>query len=93
MLCCRYKEVFELTNTDELIEAVEYAQESGEDWWDLFDCIRDAEKILNGAAKENPDEYQVAQLAELLDEDIFDNGPATAYRNCIKQLKKQLRQA
>ena len=80
-----------MKNTDELIEAVEYAQDSGEDWWDVFDCVGDALKVLRGAAKENPDEYQVAQLADLLGENIFDTNPTVAYRNCIKQLRKQLR--
>jgi len=82
-----------LRNIDELIDAVEYAQESGENWWDVFNSIKDAEKVLKGAAKEDPDEYQIAQLSDMLDEDIFESSPINAFRNCLKQLRKQIKEA
>jgi len=82
-----------MINTDELIEAISYAEDSGEDWWEVFDSISDAEDLLDRAEEEEPDEYQVVRLTDLLDEDIFDSNPSRAFYNCIKQLRKQLRKA
>jgi MoaA/NifB/PqqE/SkfB family radical SAM enzyme len=80
-----------LDNLETLIEAVEYAEDIGMNWWDVFETVDDARKTLTKAAKEQPDEYQVAKLAEILDEDIYEVSQVGAFRNCMKKLRKQLR--
>ena len=83
-----------MTYLEELIEAVSYAQENGMDWWDIFDSIEDAEDILHAASREEPDEYQVAHLVSLIeDDDIFIDTPIGAFKGCIKKLKRQLKRA
>jgi len=84
-----------LTNLEELIEAVSYAQDTGTDWWEVFDSIEDAEDILTRANKEEPDEYQVAHLLSLLDddEDFFIDMPIQEFKRCLKKLKRQLKRA
>ena len=71
-----------MDNLETLIEAVEYGDENGTDWWDIFDSVDEAKKTLNKAAKEQADDYQVARLADILDEDIYEVSQVGAFRNC-----------
>lgn len=83
-----------LTNLEELIEAVSYAQDTDTDWWDVFDSIEDAEDVVTQAGKEEPDEYQIAHLFSLLDnENLFIDLPTQEFRRCIQKLKRQLKKA
>jgi len=81
-----------LTNLEELIEAVSYAQDSGDNWWDVFDTVDDAKSVLTKAGKEEPDEYQVAHLSSMFEDgDIFTDTPLGEFKRCIRKLKKQLK--
>jgi len=60
-----------LTNTDKLIEIVEYAEETEIPWLDLFDSPSEALKIIRGALKEDPDENQIISLLTALN--LYDN--------------------
>lgn len=83
-----------LTYLEELIEAISYAQDTGDNWWEVFESIEDAEDVLVGAEREEPDEYQVAHLVSLIeDEDIFIDTPMGEFKRCIRKLKRQLRRA
>ncbi len=81
-----------MTNTERLVEAVVYASENGSNWWEEFDSINDAFKILKGAQREDPDEGQIACLMSALDsEDEFEECTIDfAYKNVLKKLKKEL---
>lgn len=79
-------------NLETLIEAVEYAEDIGTDWWDIFDSVEEAKKTLNKASKQEADEYQIARLCEILDEDIYESSQLGAFRNCMKKLKKQIKE-
>lgn len=83
-----------LTNTEKLIEAIVYAQDSGIDWWDIFEDIEDAKSILRSVSKEIPDEYQIAHLLSLTEEeDIFIENPIATFKKCISKLRKDLKTA
>lgn len=82
-----------MTYLEELIEAISYSQDNGLDWWEVFDSIEDAETIIKKASREEPDEYQVAHLSSLLEEDeIFIDTPLGEFRRCMKELRLQLKQ-
>jgi hypothetical protein len=81
-----------VTNLERLIEALEYAQESDQLWYEIFDSKEEAESILSCAAKEEPDEYQTASLLAVFENDIvFSDNIDETYRKCIKKLKKEIR--
>ena len=83
-----------LTYLEELIEAVSYSQDNGIEWWDVFDSTEDAEDVITKAAKEEPDEYQIAHLISMLEDVyIFIETPLGDFRRCIKKLKRQLKTA
>jgi len=83
-----------LTNTEKLIEAIVYAQDSGIEWWDIFDSIDDVKSILRSSSKEIPDEYQIAHLLSLVEEeDIFIENPLATFKKCISKLRKDLKTA
>ena len=83
-----------LTKLEELIEAVSYAQDSDENWWDIFDTIEDAESVLHKASKEKPDEYQIAHLVSILEDgDMFNNSPIGEFKRCMRKLKRQIKKA
>jgi hypothetical protein len=83
-----------LTYIEELIEAIGYSQDNGLDWWDIFESAEEAEDVLDGACKEEPDDYQVAHLMSMFeDNDIFIETPVKEYERCIKKLKRQLKKA
>jgi hypothetical protein len=82
-----------LTYTEQLIEAVSYAEEENEDWWELFDSAKQAKTILTGAKREGADEYQMLSMltAREIDVDMF--GPQAveeAYRALLNELRQEL---
>jgi len=83
-----------LTYLEELIEAVSYSQDNGTEWWDVFDSTEDADNVITKAAKEEPDEYQVAHLMSMLEDgDIFIETPLGEFRRCLRKLRRQLKNA
>jgi GR25 family glycosyltransferase involved in LPS biosynthesis len=81
-----------VTNLERLIEALEYSQESDQLWHEIFDSKEEAESVLSNAAKEEPDEYQIASLLAIFENDItFSDNIEETYRKCIKKLKKEIR--
>jgi MoaA/NifB/PqqE/SkfB family radical SAM enzyme len=63
-----------LTNTERLIEAIEYAKELGISWVSLFDSVPEAIKIIKAVKREQPEESQIITLLAALDkeEDFFE---------------------
>jgi hypothetical protein len=81
-----------MTNIERIIEALSYSQDDGTDWWEAFDSPQEAKIILNKAAREKPDEYNVAELLILTEEDdVFEYSIQTSFNNCMKKLKKELK--
>ena len=83
-------EVIRLTNTEKLLEIVEYACDNAENWWDLFDNRKDAISTINSALRERPDEYQITQLLSVTEyEDVDEEGyySEKAYLKCLKWMK------
>lgn len=80
-----------MTNIDKLIEAVEYAEENDIDWWDVLESEADAKKAIRSALKGNPDEYQIARLLSISDENLFEeHTPYEAYILTLKHMRKEL---
>ena len=53
----------------------------------------EAEDILNGALKEDPDEYGIVQLINLVEDeedDFFTSTPEFVFRKCLKTLKRRI---
>ena len=80
-----------LTDTERLIEAITYADDYGMEWWEVFDTKTEASDILNGALKEKPDDYDIVQLLNLIDEDdLFTETPLVVFKNCLTTLKRRM---
>lgn len=82
-----------MTNTELILEAVEYSYDEDMPWWDVFDSKAEANRIIGRAIKEEPDDSQIATLIsyreELLEEDL------TAEENYIyilKRLRRELKE-
>jgi hypothetical protein len=74
--------------TELLIEAVEESQEK---WYEEFESIDEALKVLNGAIKEIPEEDELAIFLALMEpntEDYFNL--EKTYKNYLKRMKKDL---
>ena len=81
-----------MTKTELLIEAIECSEE---EWWTEFDNIDEAIKVINGAIKEKPDEHEIAIILSLLEpeENEFEGiNPLIAYKQCLKNLRKKLKE-
>lgn len=78
---------------DILIEAVDYAKEEDELWWTYFDSKQEAKETLKDVSKARLDEYEVIQLADLLEQDYpLDSASLHAtQKQCVSILRKQLR--
>jgi len=80
-----------LTDIERLIEALEYAEDMGIEWWEVFDTKIEAEDILCGASKEEIDEYNIVQIINLVDdEDFFTTTPQNTFEKCLKTLKRRM---
>ena len=89
-------EVNKNMNTEELIEAVGYANENDMDWWEVFDSKNIALKAVNAAIKERPEEYNIVMLLDTmeLDTDWFAvYMPEQQYKLCLRDLKGELLEA
>ena len=77
---------------DILIEAIDYSNEEGEPWWTYFDSKKEAKDVLKEVAKASLDEYEVVQLADLLEQDYpLDIASLnTVHKQCVSLLKKTL---
>jgi len=77
---------------EELLEAINYADGEHCDWWEAFDSVDEALKILKLAIKEKPEEYEIANFfaIQFPDEDIFATTPVTEFKRHLKILKKSL---
>ena len=83
-----------VSSIDDLIEAISFSQDDETDWWEAFYSIQEAEETLRKAAKQNPDEYQIAFILTALDADnFFCSAPLNVFKQCIKKLKSELRKA
>lgn len=81
-----------MTNTELLIEAIEY---SAEDWWKELNSIDEALKVIAGALKEYPDEQEIAIILSLLepeDNEFEGTNPQKAYKICLRELRKTLKE-
>jgi len=80
-----------LTNTQLLLEAISYGNESNVYWWQAFSSKKEARKILSKAAKEKPDDYQIALLiAEK--EDFYEDSLTESenYKTILRKIRKEL---
>jgi hypothetical protein len=78
---------------ERLVEAVKYANEEGTLWWEQFGTKSEAKAVLNNAQHDNPDEYQVIELADGVGEHYLYNDWDTrgTFVQCVRILKTQLR--
>lgn len=76
-----------------LVEAIDYAREEEESWWMYFDSKQEAKKVLKEVSKAELDEYEIIQLAYLLEQDTpLDSASLnTVQKQCVSILKKELR--
>lgn len=78
---------------ERLVEAVEYANDEGTFWWEQFGTMSEAKAILKDAQRDNPDEYQVIELANSVGEQYTyeDWDSKGTFLRCIRALRAQLR--
>jgi hypothetical protein len=80
-----------LTNTEQIIEAISYAEEDGSNWWDAFDSTKQAKQILTKAIREEADEYQMIDLLEAKSVDMFDSCTVEeAYNRTLNKLRQEI---
>ena len=79
-----------MTNTELIIEALEYAEESGEDWWEAFDSINHAKRTIRKAIREIPEESQIAYVISESDINISEQTAEEAYISILKNLKEEI---
>jgi hypothetical protein len=85
-------EVIALTKTDKLLEAIEYSEDSGVNWWESFSSKEEAFNIISVAIKEKPDEYQISGLLSYKEELYKDSFTEYEnYQNILRILKKQIK--
>ena len=78
--------------TELLIEFIEYGEE---EWYLELDDIKAAIKLLNSCLKETPEDHEIAILLALIehDDNEFDGTkPSTVYKQCIKKMRKELKE-
>jgi hypothetical protein len=81
-----------VTNLERLIEAVEYARDNDQEWYEVFDSLEEANEVISEAEIESPEDYQIATLIAFYDdEDVFDGNLEDILRQHIRKMKKQLR--
>lgn len=82
-----------MTAFDELLEALVYAQDIDEEWWEELGSPAEAEKMLSEAETYEPDEYDITQLADVLGQDLPSNEYEISwtFRQCMSVLRRQLR--
>lgn len=87
------QEVVNVTYIEQLIEAVAYAQDYDCNWWEVFDSIAEAHKILKRANTNTVEENQITCLLSAMDLDgeFYDTSTAQeAYITALEYLKEQL---
>ena len=76
-----------MRKTELLIEAIE---ESEELWYEEFDSIDEAKKIISGAIKESPEEHELAIMISIFNLDISEFNLMKSYKEQLRKLKKDL---
>jgi len=82
-----------MTKTEELLEAVCYASESGIEWWECFDTKKKALLTVRKAAREIPEEHQVATMLAYteVDNDLYESLKAEhIYDLVLRGMKTEL---
>ncbi len=81
-----------MTKSEQLIEAVIYANEIESPWWEQFNSEKEALKILKVAKKESPDDDLVVCLLESCDSNMYDYNcnPEEGYKDILSKLEEQL---
>lgn len=79
---------------ERLVEAVELAQEEETLWWQQFNSLAEARKVLAAAKKYNADEWEVVQLAEIMEQDLPINEveKLDVLSLCFAELRAQLKE-
>ena len=83
-----------MTNTEQLAEAILYSEEDGCNWWEVFDSMAQAKRVINAAIKETAEENEMICILSALDVDMF--GSCTlevTYLQALRKLKKELNKA
>ncbi len=84
-----------MTSTEQLIEAVVYADENDIEWFHIFDTKSEAMKVIKSALRETPDEGQIVCLlsARDADEDMFESYTAEyAYKQSLQEMRRELQE-
>lgn len=80
-----------MTSTEQLIEAISYAEDDDVNWWEIFDSPKQAKLVLSSAMRENADEYQMMSMLAAKDVDIFDSLTIEeAYTHILKKLQEEV---
>jgi hypothetical protein len=85
-----------VTSTEQLVEAVVYAEDNGIEWFDVFNSYREAMRTVKAARKEIPDEGQIVCLlsAREADKDMFESYTAEhAYKQTLQMMQQELRES
>ena len=82
-----------MTPHEEILEAITHAEEEDTDWWEYFQSIKDAQKAIKRIKNYSPEEYEVIQLADIMNEEFpySEEDLNVVYNKCINILAKQLR--
>lgn len=81
-----------MTSTEQLVEAVVYAEDNGIEWFEVFDSIEEALKVIRAAKKEEPDEGQIVCLLSAMDVDLYESRTSeVAYRETLQEMYKELK--
>lgn len=80
-----------MTSTEQLIEAILYADDDNVNWWEVFDSPKQAKLILTSAMRENADEYQMMSMLAVKDVDMFDSFTVEeTYTHILKTLQEEV---
>ena len=78
---------------EKIVEAVEFSNDEGTAWWEEFNSVTEAKRLLKQASRYNADEWEVVHLAEALGEDYPTSLSeiSKVLAKCFSKLKNQLR--
>jgi hypothetical protein len=80
-----------MTNIEQIIEALEQAEDTGIEWWEVFDSKTEARNIIDRAKKEELEDHNIARLISFIEEeDFFTVTPQVSFIRCLKTLKRQI---
>jgi hypothetical protein len=84
-----------VTNTEQLVEAAEYASDNGIEWHEVFDSLPEASRVIKAAMKETAEEEQIVCLLSARNayEDMFEfYTPSEVYKQELRKMKKELQE-